>query len=831
MLCCLKIMLAACCLCFGVTAVAQNPSATGLEFFENRVRPLLIRHCYSCHSRQSGTSEGNLLLDSQKGWQHGGDQGPALVPGEPDNSLLIRAVRYADADLQMPPKRTLSKEDISLLEHWISIGAPDPRSESAAPAVKPSDPVAGRKHWAFRTLTPSQVPVLKNDSWPRTTIDSFVLAALDTEGLSPSPDADQRTMCRRLYFQLHGLPPSQQQMDEFLSDSRPDSVKHLVDQLLDSPAFGQRWGRHWLDLARYADSNGLDENFLFREAWRYRNWVIDAVNEDKRIDEFILEQIAGDLLPFDSIEQRDQQRIATGFLAMGPKVLLGNSADERIMDVADEQLDTIGKTVLGQTLGCARCHDHKFDPIPTADYYALAGIFTSTRVMETRYMLGQQRNMEQLVGLGTDGEQTDDEYEAFWRERDKRTERVKQGKAALELLQKDDTTGLASFAESNSDVVAASATLLELPKEERIQGQQKRIAELEAAAKPQPIPPRAMIASESSKPANEHIRLAGQFDQRRTEVNRGFLKVFGAATERIPENQSGRLQLGTWLTNVETGAGRMAARVLSNRIWHHLIGRGIVRTVDNFGRSGEPPTHPELLDHLAKSLIDSDWSTKSLIRRIVLSRTFAMSSQHDDHSHSVDPENRWLWRAHRRRLDPESFRDAMLSVAGNLELEQLDSTVSYLGDQATAVGKNENRRRTDFKCRTVYLPVIRNDLPELLNVFDFADPHATTGMRPKTMVATQGLFVLNDESVMQAAEETARRLLATADKKDNPQLVTDLFELVLNSTPDERERDDVLVFLDASVADQPDDDGEAILKAWTMVCHALFASSRFQLLE
>ena len=440
-----KTMLVACCLCCGVTVVAQDPSTLGIEFFEKRVRPLLVRHCYSCHSRQSGKSEGNLLLDSQDGWQRGGDRGPAIVPGEPDDSLLLHAIRYADPNFQMPPQKALSKDDIALLERWVSIGAPDPRTESAAPFIKPSDPVAGRQHWAIRPLTRFQLPILENDQWSRTAIDSFVLATLNANDLSPSSDADLRTLCRRLYFQLHGLPPSPQQMQEFLSDTGPDSINRLVDKLLDSPAFGQRWGRHWLDLARYADSNGLDENFLFREAWRYRNWVIDAVNEDKRLDRFLLEQIAGDLLPFASIEQRDQQRIATGFLVMGPKVLLGNSPDERIMDVADEQMDTIGKTVLGQTLGCARCHDHKFDPVPTTDYYALAGIFTSTRVMETRFMLGQQRNMEQLIGLGADGDRTDDEYELFWRERDKRTERLKQGQQALELLQKDDTTGLADF--------------------------------------------------------------------------------------------------------------------------------------------------------------------------------------------------------------------------------------------------------------------------------------------------------------------------------------------------------------------------------------------------
>ena len=814
---------------------AQESSTDGVEFFEKNIRPLLVRRCYSCHSKKAGKAEGGLVLDSKVGWQRGGERGAAVVPRDVDASLLVSAVRYADADLQMPPDNRLTETEVAVLERWVAMGAPDPRTEEPTTSTNsfvPSDPVAGRRHWAFRPLTAAQVPEIQGDSWSRTDIDAFVVEKLTANSLSPSPDADRRSLVRRLYFQLIGLPPSPKQVSDFLNDSRPDAVARLVDQLLESPQFGVRWGRHWLDLARYADSNGLDENFLFREAWRYRNWVIEAVNADMPFDRFLLEQIAGDILPFDSIEQRDRQRIASGFLVIGPKVLLGNSPDERIMDVADEQMDTIGKAVLGQTLGCARCHDHKFDPIPTADYYALAGIFTSTRVMETRYMLGQQRNMERLIGLGADGAKLDNEYETYWRESKQRQERLKQGKQALELLQKNDAAAFTEFLKKHAGVVAESSKDTTVAIEERVKAQQQRVAELEAAAKAPPIPPRAMIAEESDKPANEHIRLAGQFDERRDEVSRGFLTVFGAPDEDIPDGQSGRLQLARWLTDENSGAGRLAARVMANRIWKHLIGRGIVRTVDNFGRTGEPPTHPELLDYLARRFIDSGWSTKSLVREIALSRTFAMASTHDDASDTADPENRWLWRAHRRRLEPEAFRDAMMSIAGTLDLTPVDSTVSYLGDQATAVGKNENRRRTDFPCRSVYLPVIRNDLPEVFDAFDFADPHATTGLRPQTMVATQGLFTLNDESVMQAAEETAKKLLADNHQLSNEDIVARLYKLVLNSVPDQGERNDVLAFVSTIMgSSEAADEKDRAHQAWTMACHALFASSRFQILE
>ena len=341
-----------------------------------------------------------------------------------------------------------------------------------------------------------------------------------------------------------------------------------------------------------------------------------------------------------------------------------------------------------------------------------------------------------------------------------------------------------------------------------------------------------MIPSDADKPADESIRLAGQFDRHGEKVPRGFLRVVSDAPAGIPGGQSGRLELAHWLTDTNSGAGQLAARVLANRVWHHLIGRGLVRTVDNFGRTGETPSHPELLDHLARQLIDSGWSVKSLVRQIVLSRTFAMSSHHNEPAHAIDPENRLLWRAHRRRLEPEALRDAMLSAAGNLDLKPMDSTVSYLGDQATAVGDNPNRRRTDFPCRSVYLPVIRNDLPELFDVFDFANPHATTGMRPQTMVATQGLFMLNDASVMAAAEATARRLLATESVLGPEARLDQLFELVLTARPADDERQELLAFVAETqkrLADNGDKDAE--VRAWSMACQALFASSRFQLLE
>jgi hypothetical protein len=834
------------------SASAAPPRPTGTEYFEKHIRPLLVKHCYECHSIRSGEREGGLLLDSRAGWSVGGDNGPAIIPGKLDESLLIQAVRRTNTDSKMPPEKALPARLVARLERWVKMGAPDPRDKTKATEIRrsnPSDPISGREHWSFRPLNVSTPPQTVLTSWPWTGIDLYVLARLKEARLQPAADADRRTLVRRIYFQLIGLPPTPMEMTQILTDQRSDTIERLVDRLLASRQFGERWGRHWLDLARYADSNGLDENFLFREAWRYRNWVIESVNRDTPYDRFLVEQIAGDLLPFSTVEERDRQRIGAGFMVLGPKVLLGNNPKERRMDVADEQLDTIGKTVLGLTLGCARCHDHKFDPVPTADYYALAGILTSTEVMQRRYMLGQQRLMERLVGLGSQGDKANAAYERVWRERPALLAKAKQAQSAVAILKKGDAKELATLpglAKKHSGTVAADSLNNELTLDQRIAAQKTLLAEILAAAKPRPIPARAMIPRDSSDPADEHIRLAGQFDQLGELVPRGVLRVVGETGIEIPAGQSGRVEFARWLTDIDTGAGRLAARVLANRVWRHLMGRGIVRTADNFGRTGEPPSHPELLDYLANELIASQWSVKKLVRKIILSRTFAINSENSEFNElgrASDPENRLLWRAHRRRLDPESLRDAMLSAAGTLDLTPMQSSVNYLGDQATAVGDNKNRRRTDFPNRSVYLPVIRNDLPELFEVFDFADPHTTTGMRSQTMVATQALFLLNDGSVMDAAEATARRVLSATENAESREgragaeamaeaVVEQLYQRVFSSTSSQVERAEVVRFVretEARLASA----GEAKpkLRAWAIACQALFASSRFQILE
>ena len=713
-------------------------------------------------------------------------------------------------------------------------------------AEDPATPGAS-EHWAHHALRPGTVPEVPSDHWSKGPIDRYVLDSLHKKGLKPVGDASAAQLVRRLTFQLTGLPPDEHMAQEFVENHSAEATEQLVDRLLASPRFGERFGRHWLDLARYADSNGLDENFLFREAWRYRNWVRDALNDDMTFDRFMLEQIAGDLLPHSSTAQRDRQRIAAGFLVIGPKVLLGNNPENQRMEVADELLDTLGKVVLGQTLGCARCHDHKFDPVPTADYYALAGIFASTQVMQPRFMLGEQRVMERLVGLGDDGEKRNAEYEAYYRELPALREKAKKAGEVFALLRQGREELLSqSEREQYSDALAAEALDGNLPPLDRIAGQGSYVQELkQRLASPPPIPPRAMIPADVDKPADEHIRIAGKFDDKGAKVPRGFLRVLCTAQPvALPESESGRIALSHWLVDTQQLSGQLAARVLANRIWHHVMGRGIVRTVDNFGTTGEPPSHPELLDYLASRLIESGWTIKALVREIVLSHTFALSTELSAQALEADPENQFLWRANRRRLDPESFRDAMLMAAGQLDLSPMDSTVWYLGDQATAVGSNPVRRRTDFPCRSFYLPVIRNDLPELFEAMDFTNPHMATGARPSTTAPSQAWFVMNDAMVMKAAEQMAERILREHPDRSPQHRVAAMFRWTTGFAPSEYCSNDSQACADNSThramldyiqnmtdqlksqqVDQPE------RRAWSLACHALLASSRFQYID
>jgi hypothetical protein len=870
----------------GGSSWAADPTADRqrLEFFELKIRPVLVQHCYECHAADSKTLRGGLLVDSRQGLLLGGESGAAVVPGKPEESRLISALRHED--FEMPPKEKLSQAIIRDFEKWITDGAEDPRLASTEVA-KPSsiDIEAGRKHWAYQPLRTPVIPAVKNSSWPSNDIDHFVLAGLEAAKMQPGPDAEKFILVRRIYFDLIGLPPRPEEITQFINDKSPLAYENLVDQLMASPRFGERWGRHWLDVARFAESMSL-RGKLLKYAWRYRDYVIEAFNSDQPYNQFLTQQLAGDLLESSSVAAQRQGLIATTFLVMGDTLLENQNKTQLDMDVVDEQLDVIGKGLLAQTITCARCHDHKFDPIPTSDYYAMAGILKNVQALKHSnvsttmeiplpFTEAVQRESEihnlsvakveneiialksrldpqsetafpkvvsasSLAGIVVDDddvkivgkwthsvyskhyvgkgyihddnkekgaktltyipELADGEYEVRFAYSwgggrasnvpveifsaagkglvvvDMRKEpplnrrfvslgtyRFTANQQNRVLISNEGTNGIVTadalqFLPVNKDAVttrSASQVAKELAAVEQ-QELKKKIstltAELSRLNKQKPVPEMVNSAVEKSKPTDLKIHIRGSIDNLGAIAPRGVLQVanYGPAPE-MPTSSSGRLELAQWIVDP---ANPLTSRVMVNRVWHWLIGAGLVRTVDNFGTTGESPSHPALLDHLAVQFVEQGWSVKKLIRTIVLSRTYRLSSSRG--TQQQDPENRLLTHMNRRRLDAESLRDTMLAVGGTLELEMGGSTFPV--NLTTDVGFRFQEPR-----RSVYVPVFRSSLPELFEVFDFANPSLVTGRRDVSTVAPQALFMMNHVFVRTQARLTAERLLRQSE--------------------------------------------------------------------
>ncbi|MBC8325483.1 MAG: PSD1 domain-containing protein [Verrucomicrobia subdivision 3 bacterium] len=788
----------------------QSPTAAQVEFFEKKIRPVLVNECYQCHSAKSDKIKGELLLDTKAGTRKGGESGPAVVPRNLKKSLLIEAVRWDNDDLQMPPKKKLPDSVIADLEKWVAMGAPDPRSEQSAVAIKRDiDIEAGKKYWAFQPVKPV-APKLKNKSWPRTGIDRHVLAGLEAKGLRPVADADRRTLIRRVYYDLTGLPPSPSEVAGFLTDTSPKALEKVVDRLLASPQFGERWGRHWLDVARYAESNGMERNAAFPHAWRYRDYVIDSFNADKPFNEFIKEQIAGDLLPGKSTDAR---RIATGFLAMGPKSLNNRDAREFKMDVVDEQLDVTTRAFMAVTVACARCHDHKFDPIPTEDYYSLAGVFASTQTLFGGATGGGIRHQTKLIELAEG-----------------------RAKSGVNPKQADNTTKIAALQKRQRTLVVEQKKLqTELkgkakidPRFKKIQKETRSIAlELRKlrggnTGKPKQSGPLAMGAIEG-KPTNIKVHIRGNTGTLGVMTQRGFPRVLDFGGPTVDATQSGRLQLAEWIAHRDNP---LTARVFANRVWHHLFGRGIVRTVDNFGATGERPTNPALLDHLAARFIAQDWSVKKLVREIVLSRTYQMSSAHSAANAKADPDNSLFWKMNQRRLDAESMRDGMLATAGQLNLTPYQGTelAKIAGNLGRNVQQLDRLRNAEHNHRSIYLPVARQAVPDILKAFDFAEPSIIVGRREITIVPTQALFLLNSKFVTEQSKAMAARVLRAGEDRARINLAFQL-AFARAATPAEQSR------TAAFLAECNTDGTSAELQAWTTLCQALLASAEFRYLN
>lgn len=796
-------------------ALAQEKPLTRaqVDFFEKKIRPVLVENCYKCHSAKSEKVKGELLLDTKVSARKGGESGPAVVPRDLKKSLLIEAVRWTDEDLQMPPKKKLSAAQITALERWVQMGAPDPRTGGGVTAIKRDiDIEAGKNYWAFKPVKDSE-PKIKNKSWPRTSIDRHVLAGLEAKGLRPVADADKRTLIRRVYYDLTGLPPSPDNVTEFLSDNSPKALEKVVDRLLASSHFGERWGRHWLDVVRYAESNGMERNAAFPHAWRYRDYVIDSFNADKPFDRFIKEQVAGDLLPG---KTTDERHIATGFLAMGPKSLNNRNAREFKMDVVDEQLDVTTRAFMAVTVACARCHDHKFDPIPTEDYYSLAGIFYSTQTLFGGATGGGIRHQTKLIEL----------QEGRTAKNPEAKPKPVNNAAKIAALQKKRRDLLAERGKLQKELKGKAKTnprFKEILKETRAVAQQLKQFRKKAGGGPRQTGPLAMGAVEGN-PANIKVHIRGNVGTLGALTERGFPRVMDFGGPKVDAKQSGRLQLAEWIAHRDNP---LTARVFANRVWHHLFGRGIVRTVDNFGETGARPTNPALLDHLAARFIAQHWSAKKLVREIVLSRTYQMASAHSAANAKIDPDNALFWKMNQRRLDAESMRDGMLATSGQLNLSPYQGSVLTqvggvnLGRSLANLTKLQN---TEFDHRSVYLPVARQAVPEILKAFDFAEPSIMVGRREITIVPTQALFLLNSGFVTAQAGAMAGRVLQAGNERARIDLAFQL-AFARAATPAEQAR------TAAFLAECTTEGKSAELQAWTTLCQALLASAEFRYLN
>ncbi len=789
-------------------ATAEQPAtAEGIAFFEKKIRPVLIAECFHCHSSEKGNKiRGGLTLDTREGLRKGGDSGPAVVPGRPDRSLLIKAIRHVDEKLAMPPKKKLDDNIVRDFEQWVRMGAPDPR-DGAKIARAEIDIEKGREHWAFQPVGKPKMPTVKNTDWPRTEVDRFILATLEAKGLSPVEDADRRTWIRRVTFDLLGLPPSVQEVEAFVNDRSEKAYERVVDRLLESPHFGERFGRHWLDVARYAETSGKTVNLNYPHAWRYRDWVIAAFNKDKPYDQFVREQIAGDLLPAASAQQRAENQIATGFLAIGPKAHNERNRLQFEMDVVDEQIDTTTQAILGLTVSCARCHDHKFDPIPQRDYYAMAGIFRATQTCYGTIPIIQNVHPSPLLPLSEDSGQPAGREKLSARERESIVNQLDRLKQRQEELRKE-----GNLFGSNQGV------FLNI----QIQTLRGRLDSYDADGNPKLL---AMGVREKSFRGANVVFQRGEIDKPGEVVPRGFVQVLTREPVSITRG-SGRLELADWLTAPDNP---LTARVMVNRVWSWLFGHGLVGSPDNFGTTGQTPTHPELLDHLATTFVEQGWSVKKLVRYLVLSRTYQLASTHSDTCYEVDPENTLLWRMSKRRLEAEAIRDAILAVSGELELTPpVGSEIGRLGEGFSnafgRLGPIENRVRY----RSVYLPVARDLTMDALALFDFADPNVVVGERATTSVPSQSLYLLNNPFVIRSAETMARRLLARPG--DDHERIELLYQRCLSRKPTEKEQQLANEFL-RSYPKVLEQDGVPRLRqrqvTWTALCQAMLGSAEF----
>lgn len=780
-----------------------------VAYFERKIRPILSAHCYSCHSRDAKILHAELRLDSSAGLMQGGESGPLYVAGKPEESLLISSIQY-DGDIQMPPKGKLPDQEIAELMAWVKRGAPVPAAMAELPQpARKIDFEAGRQFWSFQPVHEQALPVVADPHWPQQRIDAFVLARMEREGLSPAPRADRATLIRRLYFDLIGLPPTPEAVQAFVSNPSPDAYPQLVEQLLASPQYGEKWGRMWLDLARYTD---LTASWLSQagEAHFYRDWVVRAFNNDIPYDQFIHRQLATDLMP----ETGPEDLPALGLLSLSPTYWKELKLPSEIIKVIvadewEEQIEAVSGTFLGLTVACARCHDHKFDPISAEDYYALAGVFASTRPVG-RPMLPEEQYAPARAAIARVA---------------KLEEEVKQLKAEIAKQAKESKKS-AALAEDSPSESADTQKGEETTVPEQMPDLEAQLAMLVASIAdlkktPSYDAPLASVLSEESL----FVERAGATPQEGTRLDyhpgpqdlplfvrgdpnhpgpivpRRFLTVLSSAQKPFTQG-SGRLELARAIT---TEAAPLTARVIVNRIWLAHFGQGLVNTPSNFGQQGGRPTHPELLDDLAARFIANGWSIKQLHREILLSATWQQSSQASDQAIQQDPGNQWLSHMNRRRLDFEAWRDAMLMAAGVLDLT--------VGGPSSDLDQPGNVRRT------LYGTVHRHEMSTTLLMHDFPDPNQHSPQRSLTTTPLQGLFLLNSPLLAEQSQKLVQRLQHDCPANTQEQ-IRRAYWLLLSRPPTEHEQSLAEAFLQ-------DSSGTVTLERWQQYAHVLLGTNEF----
>jgi len=771
-----------------------DPAIASATFFESAVRPLLVRNCTQCHGPKK--QESGLRLDSRAGMLAGGESGPAIVPGEPDESLLIEAIRYES--FEMPPSGQLKEGQITTLTRWISLGAPWP---DHTPLLRPSDAEKfsgeDRAWWAFQPLARPEVPEPIDDSWSRNEIDRFVMVRMFSEGLSPADEANPAVLARRLYFDLTGLPPSPKELAAFLSDDAPNAYERLVDTLLESPAYGERWARHWLDLVRYADSDGYRIDHYRPQAWRYRDYVIRSFNEDKPYDRFVQEQLAGDeLFPGDP-----QALVATGYLRLGIYEYNNRDVRGQWKTILEDVTDTTADVFLAMGMQCAKCHDHKFDPILQKDYFRLQAFFAPLLWRDDLAAMTKnerQAHGEQLVKWEAATSDIRAQLEALEAPYRRSAAQVATEKFPLDIqaMMRADPQARTPLEHQLAEL-ARRQVLFEYSRlDQRFKPEDKEKIlslrkKLSAHDKLRPPPlPLAMAATDVG-PSAPRIHMPDRPDD---PIKPGILTILDEGPAEIipPANlpSTGRRSaLARWLTRPDNP---LLTRVITNRVWQYHFGRGLAGNASDFGRLGEPPTHPQLLDWLTGRFIRDGWSLKKLHRLIVTSATYRQSPSHGEFAayQQIDPENRLYWRGHTRRLDAEQIRDALLSVAGQLSNERGGPGVP-----------------PDVPRRSIYTRYMRNARDALLDAFDLPHFFASESSRNTTTTPVQSLLLINSQQMLNFADRLATRAAESSSSPEDH--VNRAWQLALGRRPTAAELDTALHFLEQQEARIRGDEAEA----------------------